>query len=105
MQQLKLKQLELGKIGTEKASPDKFNFYVVLAGLVMTRSMTLARLASADAILEHHHYRKTTKAEGPSENMGFNGKCLKVSDKKRTGILFSTSEKTLMVHQDHKAIN
>ena len=32
MQQFKLKLLELGKTRTKKASPDMFNFYVVLAG-------------------------------------------------------------------------
>ena len=32
MQQLKLKQLELGKVRSKKASPDMFNFNVVLAG-------------------------------------------------------------------------
>ena len=45
-----------------------FNFYVVLAG------RDTAGLPSAGENSKPHHYKKSTKIEGPSENMCFNGK-------------------------------
>ena len=68
MQQLKLELLELGKTRTTKASPDMFNFYVVLAG------HNTAGLPRAGENSKPYHYKRSTKIEGPFENMGFNGK-------------------------------
>ena len=72
MQQLKFELLEHGKTRTKNASPDMFNFYVVLAGC------DTAGLPRAGKNSEPHHYKKTTKIKGPSENMGFNGKTVTV---------------------------
>ena len=73
MQQLKLKQLELGKTRTKKASPGMFNFYVVLAGHDKVtdagRAATCRRKSKAPSL-----QTKSTKNEGPPENMGFKGK-------------------------------
>ena len=68
MQQLKLKLLEHGKTRTKNASPDMFKFYLVLAG------PDAAGLPRAGENSKPHHYEKSTKNEGPSENMGFNEK-------------------------------
>ena len=65
---MKLKVLELGKTTTNNASPDMFNFYVVLAG------RDTAGLPHAGENSKPHHYKKSTKIEGPFENMCFNGK-------------------------------
>ena len=67
MQQLKLKLLELGETRTNNASPDMFNFYVVLAG------RETAGLPRAGENSKPHN-DKSTKLEGLSENMCFNGK-------------------------------
>ena len=45
-----------------------FNFYVVLPGC------DTAGLPRAGENSKPHHYKKSTKIEGPSENMCFNGK-------------------------------
>ena len=63
MQQLKLKLLELGKTRTNNASPHMFNFYVVLPGC------DTAGLPRAGENSKSHLYKKSTKIEGPSENM------------------------------------
>ena len=68
MQQLKLKRFELGKTRTNNASPHMFNFYVVLPGC------DTAGLPRAGENSKPHLYKKSTKIEGPSENMCFNGK-------------------------------
>ena len=70
MQQLKLKLLEHGKNRTENASPDLFNFYVVLT------DRDTAGLPRAGENSNPHHCKKSTKIEGPSENMGLNGKAV-----------------------------
>ena len=74
MLQLKIKQLELGKTRTKKASPDKFNFYVVLAGLDKVNGLPRDGLPRAGANSKPHDYKKRINTEGPSEDMGFNGK-------------------------------
>ena len=65
---MKFKLLELGKTRTNDASPDIFNFYVVLAG------RDTAGLPCAGENPKPHHYKKSKKIEGPSENMCFDGK-------------------------------
>ena len=66
-----------------------FNFYVVLAS---RDTAWLPHRAGENS--KPHHYKKSTKTERLSENMGFNGKSLKNSDeKKRTETLFSTFHK------------
>ena len=42
--------------------------------MVMTWSLTLAGLPRDGAKTKAHNYKKMTKSEGPSENMGFNVK-------------------------------
>ena len=88
MQQLKLKLLELGKTRTKNASPDMFNFYVVL--LVVTQQGYHVQAKTQSPIIT-----KSTKIEGPPENMGFKGKTVwRFQTKKRTETLFSTFKKT-----------
>ena len=82
-----------------------FNFYVVLAGHDKVsdagRATTCRRKLKAPSL-----QTKSTKNEGPPENMGFKGKSLKISDeKKRTETLFSTFQKNPVGHQDSKAVN
>ena len=77
MQQLKIKLLEHGKTRTKKASPDMFNFYVVLAG------RDTEGLLRAGENSKPYDYKKSTKIEGPSENMGFNGKTVWRFQKKK----------------------
>ena len=66
MQQLKLKKLELGKAGTKEASPDKFNFYLVLAGHDKVndaaKATTYRRKFKAPTLAT-----ESTKNGGPSE--------------------------------------
>ena len=59
--------LELCKTRTKKSSTDMFIFYVVLAG------RDTAGLLDKGEYSKPHRYRKSTKIEGPSENMFFNG--------------------------------
>ena len=57
----------------KKSSPDVFNFYVVLAGHDMVTDAsraTTCRLKFDAPSLK----TKSTKNEGPPENMGFKGK-------------------------------
>ena len=77
MQQSKIKLLELGKIRTKNASPDMFNVYVVLVG------RDTAELPSAGANSKPHHYKKSSKIERLSENMGLTGKPFDASDQKK----------------------
>ena len=77
MQQLKLKLLELCMTRTNNASPDMFNFYVVLAGC------DTSGLPRAGENSKPHHYKKSTKIEGPSENMFQRENSLKISDEKK----------------------
>ena len=100
MQQLKLKLLELGKTRTNNASLHMFNLYVVLPGC------DTAGLPRAGENSKPYLYKKSTKIEGPSEIMCFNGKTVwRFQTKKRTKTLFSNFQKTQMLHQDPKAIN
>ena len=55
MQQSKLKLLELGKTRIKNASPDMFNFYVVLA------VCDTAWLSCAGENSKPHHYKKVQK--------------------------------------------
>ena len=73
MQQFKIKLLEHGKTRTKNASPDMFNFYVVLAGhdKVTDASMTTTCKQKFKA---PSLQTKSTKNEGPPENMSFKGK-------------------------------
>ena len=94
------KLLELCKTRTKKSSPDMFNFYVVLAG------RDTAGIPHKGKNSKPHHYKKGTKIEGPSENMGFNGKTVwRFQTKKRTKTLIPNFQKTPVGHQDPKAIN
>ena len=76
----RLKLLELCKTRAKKSCPDMFNFYVVLAGddkaTGAGRATGYRRKLKATSI-----QTKSTKNEGPPENMGFNGK--KFSDEKK----------------------
>ena len=56
MQKLELKLLELGKTRTKKASPDMFNFYVVLAVHDKVNDAGRAPLAGANS--KPHHYKE-----------------------------------------------
>ena len=75
MQQLKLKLMGIGKTRTEKASPDMFNYYVVLTGHdkinEASRATTCRRKFKAPSL-----QTKSTKTGGPSENMGLTEKPL-----------------------------
>ena len=51
-----------------KSSPDMFKFYVVLAG------RDTAGPPRKGESSKPHPYKKGTKIEGPSENVGFNRK-------------------------------
>ena len=68
MQQFKLKLFDLGKTRTNNASSDMFNFYVVLAG------RDKAGLSQAGENSKPLIYKRTSKIEGPSENICFKGK-------------------------------
>ena len=65
--------LELCMTRTKKSSPDMFNFYVVLAGHTKVsdagRATTGRRKFKAPSL-----QTKSTKNEGHSENMGFDGR-------------------------------
>ena len=62
-----------------------FNFYVVLAG------RDTSGLPHKGETSKPHQYKKGTKKEGASENMGFNGKTTwRFKTKKRTETKFST---------------
>ena len=62
--------MELYKTRTKKSSPDMFNFYVVLAGhdkVSDERRASTCRLKFKASAFK----TKTTKNEGPLENLGF----------------------------------
>ena len=65
--------MELCNTRTKKSSPDMFYFYVILAGYDMIteagRATTWTRKFKAPLLRI-----KSTKNEGPLENMGFKGK-------------------------------
>ena len=64
--------LDLCKTKTKKSSLDMFNFYVILTGHDLVtdgRRATTCRLNFKDQSLQ-----TKLKNEGPSGNMGFNGK-------------------------------
>ena len=89
MQQLKVKLLELGKTRTKNASRDMFNFYVVL--LIVTQQGYHVQAKTQSPIIT-----KSTKIEGPSENMGFNWKAVWrfQMKKKNRNIIPDLSKKT-----------
>ena len=93
------KLLELCKTRAKKLSPDMFNFYVVLAG------PDTAGIPHKGKNSKPHPYKKSTKIEGPSENMGFNGKTVWRFQTKRTKTLIPNFQKTPVGHQDPTAIN
>ena len=68
-----MKLSELLRTRSKKSSPDIFNFYVVSAGHDMVtgagKVTTRSRKFKAPSL-----QTKSAKKEGPSENMGFNGK-------------------------------
>ena len=72
--------MELCKTKTKKSSPDMFNFYVVLAGHDKVSDATMCRLKIKAPSLQ----TKSTKNEGHSENMGFDGKTIWRSQTKKT---------------------
>ena len=78
-----------------------FNFYVVLAGC------DTAGLPRAGENSKLHHYQKSTKIEGPSENMCFNGKTVWrfQTKKKNRNIILDLSKKNPVEHKDPKSIN
>ena len=62
-----------------------FNFYVLLTG------RDTAGLSHKGENSKPHHYKKGTKIERPSENMGFNGKSVsRFQTNKRTETVFLT---------------
>ena len=71
----RLKLQDFCKTITKKSSPDMFNFYVVMAGhddvTDAGRATTCRRKFKAPSL-----QTKSTKNEGHSENMGFNGKTI-----------------------------
>ena len=89
MQQLLLKLLEHGKTITKNASPDMFNFYVVLAG------RDTAGLPRAGENSKLHHYKKVQKKEDLPRTWVLGENNLKISDeKKNRNIILDLSEKT-----------
>ena len=73
MQRLKLKLLDFGETRTKKVSPDMCNIYVVLAS--HDKATDAGRAATCKRIFKAPSLQtKSTKIEGPSENMAFNGK-------------------------------
>ena len=65
--------MELGKTRTKMSIPDMFNFYVTLAGHDMVNDAGRA----AHVLAQNQRpmiTNESAKKEGPSENMGFNGK-------------------------------
>ena len=68
----RFKLLELCKTRIKKSSPDLFNFYVVLAGHDMVTDA--GRVTTCRRKIKAPWFQtKSTKNEGLSENMGFNG--------------------------------
>ena len=68
MQQLKLKLFELGKTRTNNASPDLFNFYVVLVGC------DTAGLPRAGENSKPHHYKEVQKKKNLPKTCVLTGK-------------------------------
>ena len=81
-----------------------FNFYVVLAGHDKVsdagRATTCRRKLKAPSL-----QTKSTKNEGPPENMGFKGKTVWrfQTKKKNRNIILNLSKKNPVGHQDPKA--
>ena len=85
--------MDLRKTRTKKSSPDMFNFYVVLTGhdkIISDtgRAITCRRKFKAPSL-----QTKSTKTEGPPENMVFKEKRFEDFRQKKNRILFSTSLK------------
>ena len=70
----RLKLLEFCNARTKKSSPDKFNFYVFLAGQYMVTDVAGLPRAGTNSKLVITNIG--TKNEGNSENMFFNGKLI-----------------------------
>ena len=105
MQQLKLKQLELGKTRTEKAYPNMFNFHVVLAGhdkvIDAGRATTCKRKFNAPSL-----QKSVQKQKDLPKTWVLTGKQFEdFRRKKRTETLFSTFQKNPVKHKDPKSIN
>ena len=68
-----MKLSELCKTRSKKSSPEMFNLYVVLTShdtvTDVGRASTFRRNFNSPSL-----QKNSTKNEGPSENMGFNGK-------------------------------
>ena len=97
--------MQLGKTRAKKSSPDMFKFYRVLAGHDIVkdadRATTCRRKFKAPSL-----QTKSTKNEGPPENMGFKGeKVWRFQTKKRTETLFSTFQKNPMERKNPKSVN
>ena len=99
------KLLDLCKTRTKKTSPDMFNLDVVLAGhdkvSYAGRVTTCRRKFKAPSL-----QTKSTKNEGPPENMGFMGKTVGrfQTKKKRTETLFFTSQKNPVEYKDSERV-
>ena len=80
-----------------------FNFYVVLAGHDKVSDATMCRLKIKAPSLQ----TKSTKNEGPPENMGFKGKTVwRFQTKKKEQKHYSQPfQKNPVGHQDPKAVN
>ena len=69
---LRLKLWEICKTRTKKKSPDLFNFYKILSGCYMT--IDKGRDTKCRREFKAPLFKRSTKNEETSENMGFNGK-------------------------------
>ena len=79
-----------------------FNFYVVLAGHGKVTDATMCRLKIKAPSLQ----TKSTKNEGPPENMGFKGKTVwRFQTKKKNRNIILNLSKNPVGHQDPKAVN
>ena len=100
------KLLELRKTRTKKSTPDMFNFYVVSAG-----HDTVTAVSRASIFRINFNYPslqiKSTKKEGSSENMGFNGKTVWrfQTEKKNRNNNLDLSEKTQRKTKSPASIN
>ena len=97
---MKLKLLEIGKTRTKNASPDIFNFYVVVAG------SDTAGLPRVGENSKPHVYKKVKKQKDLPTTRVLTGK--KFEDfrrKKRTERLFSILQEKAEEHHNPKAIN
>ena len=98
------KLLDLCKTRTRKSSPDMFNFYVVLVRhdkvSIAGRATTCWRKFKASSL-----ETRSTKNEGPPENMCFKGRTVWRFQTKKTETLFSTFQKKPVEHKDPERVN